>query len=268
MPRHLRAVLRHSTPRRLGNLLLAESERLLGVTKVHSKPYVIFVDPINLCNLRCPLCATGAGQIARVRKRMDYEHFVRVIDEVAPHAYEVSLYNWGEPLLHTDIFSMIEYGRSKNLATVMSSHLSIPKPQLMDRIVESGLEELTVSIDGTSQEVYERYRVRGDLGLALSNLRRLVARRRELGSKTPYIEWQFIVFKHNEHQVPEARRLADEIGVDLIRLKPTKTPSSRSPASGSPTIRRDATKTPAQRASGTRLLWATGPATTCIAPSP
>lgn len=223
LPRHLRAVLHHSTPRRLANLLLVETERQLGVTDVKGKPYVIFVDPINLCNLRCPLCATGLGEIARTRKKMDLEHFKRVIDQMAPWAYEVSLYNWGEPLLHKDIFEMIGYARSKNLATVMSSHLSV-KPHLMDPLLESGLEELTVSIDGVTQETYEKYRVNGKLDLVFSNLRHLLERRAQLGLKSPSVEWQFIVFKHNEHEIEEARRLAQEIGVDLIRFIPAGLP--------------------------------------------
>lgn len=224
MPRHLRAVLHHSTPRRLANLMLVETERLLGLTRLRGRPYVVFVDPINLCNLRCPLCATGMGEIQRTRQRMDYEHFKKVIDRLSPSAYEVSLYNWGEPLLHKDIFEMIKYARSKNLATVMSSHLSVNKPELMDQILDSGLEELTVSIDGVTQDVYEKYRVKGNLELVLSNLRRLIAMREERRSVTPVIEWQFIVFKHNEHQIDAAKRMADEIGVDLIRFIPAGLP--------------------------------------------
>lgn len=223
LPRHLRAVLHHSTPRRLWNLLVVEVERQLGITNVHGKPYVIFVDPINLCNLRCPLCATGLGEIKRVRKRMDLEHFQRVIDMMAPWAYEVSLYNWGEPLLHKDIFEMIRYARGKNLATVMSSHLSV-KPHLIDSLLEAGLDELTVSIDGVTQETYEKYRVNGKLDLVFSNLRHLMQRRAELGLTTPSVEWQYIVFKHNEHEMEEARRLAAEIGVDLIRFIPAGLP--------------------------------------------
>ncbi|HLQ60237.1 MAG TPA: radical SAM protein [Candidatus Acidoferrales bacterium] len=228
LPRHLRAVLHHSTPRRLANLLLVESERQLGLTKLRGRPYVIFVDPINLCNLRCPLCATGMGEINRVRQKMDLEHFKRVIDAMSPWAYEVSLYNWGEPLLHKDIFEMVGYARAKNLSTVMSSHLSV-KPHLMDSLLESGLEELTVSIDGVTQETYEKYRVNGKLDLVFSNLRHLLQRRAELGLKTPSVEWQFIVFKHNEHEVEDARRLAGEIGVDLIRFIPAGLPFDADP---------------------------------------
>ncbi len=224
MPRHLRAVLHHSTPRRLANLALVEAERFLGATRLRGRPYVVFVDPINLCNLRCPLCATGTGELQRTRQRMDYEHFKRVIDTLSPWAYEVSLYNWGEPLLHKDIFEMIKYARSKNLSTVMSSNLSIKKPELMDQLVDSGLEELTLSIDGVTQDVYEKYRVRGDLALVFDNVRRLLAVREARGSALPVIEWQFIVFKHNEHQIEAAKAMAQELGVDLIRFIPSGLP--------------------------------------------
>lgn len=224
MPRHLRSILYHSTPKRLWNLALVEAERQLGLTKIHGRPYVIFVDPVNLCNLKCPLCATGMGEIARVKKRMDYEHFKHAIDQVSDWAYEVSLYNWGEPLLHKDIFDMIAYARSKRLATLMSSNLSVHKQGLMDRILESGLDELTVSIDGVTQEVYEKYRVGGNLDLVLKNLEYLMNRREQLGLRTPYVEWQFITFKHNEHEMDGARQLAHETGVDMLRFIPPGLP--------------------------------------------
>ncbi len=224
MPRHLRSVLNHSTPRRLANLALVEMERRLGLTRLRGRPYVIFVDPINLCNLKCPLCATGANEITRVQQRMPLEHFKRVIDQVSPWAYEVSLYNWGEPLLHRDIFSMIRYADEKNVATLMSSHLSVRKQELMDAIIESGLEELTVSLDGITQEVYEKYRVGGNIELVFRNLRYLLERRRLLGSSHPVVEWQFIVFKHNEHQMDQARTMARDLGVDLLRFIPAGLP--------------------------------------------
>jgi radical SAM protein with 4Fe4S-binding SPASM domain len=229
MPRHLRSVVHHSTPRRLANLLLVETERKLGLARLRGRPYVIFVDPINLCSLKCPLCATGNNEITRVQSRMDLEHFKRVIDAVAPWAYEVSLYNWGEPLLHRDIFHMIRYAKERNLATLMSSHLSLRKQELMDRLIEAGLGELTVSLDGVTQDVYEKYRVGGNLELVLRNLRYLLERRRELGSPTPVIEWQFIVFKHNEHQMDQARQMARDLGVDLIRFIPAGLPFDADP---------------------------------------
>lgn len=221
----LHAVLFHSTPRRLLNLLVTEAEFRLRRSRVRGRPYILVVDPTNVCNLRCPLCPTGLMQRGREAGMIPWETFTRVIDELAPWAYKVNLFNWGEPLLHPHLFEMIRYAADRNLATSMSSNLSIQvSDERIDDLVRSGLEFLCLSIDGATQETYARYRRRGNLELVLSNVRRILARRAQLGSRTPVLEWQFIPMKHSEHEVEAARRLAAEIGVDAFRCIPVGLP--------------------------------------------
>ena len=223
--RALRTIMAHSTPRRLLNLLLVELEYRLRRTRLFGHPYVLVADPTNVCNLRCPLCSTGLLQQGRRAEMMPWETFTRIIDEMAPWAYKVNLFNWGEPLLHTHIFDMIRYARDKNLGTSMSSNMSIElADDQIDELIKSGLEFICLSVDGATQETYEKYRRRGDLSLVLQNVRRLIKRRRELGSRTPEIEWQMIPMKQNEHEVEDARRLAAELGVDHFRCIPVGMP--------------------------------------------
>lgn len=220
LSRHARSVLAHSTPRKLVNLLWTEAEYRLGATKVRGRPYILIVDPTNICNLRCPLCPTGANQQGRRKQLMKFETFTRVIDELAPYAYEVNLHNWGESILHPHVFDMIEYARERNLATNMSAHFNTVSDEAIERLVTSGLEYLCLSIDGASQATYSKYRVNGNFDKVIANARKLVLRKRALNGRTPYIEWQFIVFRHNAHEIGRARELAQEIGVDRFRLIP------------------------------------------------
>src|SRR5688572_8886360 len=90
-PRRWRNLLRHSNPRRLMNLALVELELRLGRTRMFGRPYVVFIDPINLCNLRCPLCPTGTNELLRKQGMMDVHLFKHTVDEIAPWAYEVTL---------------------------------------------------------------------------------------------------------------------------------------------------------------------------------
>jgi MoaA/NifB/PqqE/SkfB family radical SAM enzyme len=219
------SVLAHATPRRLWNLALVEAEFRLRRTTVRGRPYVLVVDPTNVCNLRCPLCPTGLMQRGRRAGMIEWDTFTRVIDEAAPWALKVNLFNWGEPLLHQHLFDMIRYARSKNLGTSMSSNMSIPlADERLDDLVKSGLEYLCLSIDGATQQTYATYRKRGNLEQVLGNVRRLVERRRALGSRTPVLEWQFIPMRHNEHEVEAARKLAAQIGVDVFRCIPVGLP--------------------------------------------
>jgi MoaA/NifB/PqqE/SkfB family radical SAM enzyme len=218
-PRHMKALLQHAGVRKTANVLLVESERLRRRSYLYGRPYYYFVDPCNVCNLRCPLCPTGTGNTERTRGIMKVAEYQSVLDKIAPYAVEVSLHNWGEPLLNKDIFEIISRTARRGIATNLSSNLSIERPDIGELIVSSGLEYLIVSLDGVTQDVYNQYRVRGDIDLVFDNLRSIVAAKHRLRRRTPVIEWQFIVFKHNEHQMAEAERLARGIGVDKIRFR-------------------------------------------------
>ena len=216
--RHLNQLRRHRTPKKIANLLKAEWALRTGKTSLSSMPYIYIIDPTNVCNLRCPLCPTGNGTNARPKKLMSYECFTAIIDEIREYAVEVILHNWGESLLHPRIFDMIRYAAAANIGTSISSHFNSVTDAMIENLIDSGLEHLTVSLDGASQEVYETYRVRGKLSVALDALARLQRRKRERRSATPVVEWQYLVMKHNEHEIPAAQQLAADLGVERFRL--------------------------------------------------
>jgi radical SAM protein with 4Fe4S-binding SPASM domain len=196
--RHLHQLLRHCGPRKLVNLLSAEWALRTGRTQLSSMPYIYIIDPCNVCNLRCPLCPTGNQTADRPKRMMSLECYRSIIDQVRDYAIEVILHNWGESLLHPKIFDMISYAHDANIGTSVSSHLNGVTDDMIEHMIDSGLEHLTASIDGATQGVYEQYRVRGSLAAALSAIERLQRRKRERRSRTPILEWQFIVMKHNE----------------------------------------------------------------------
>lgn len=209
----------HNSLGKTANLLRAEADLRLKRTQVRSLPYRLYIDPTNMCNLRCPLCATGQ-QLFPTTGRMGMDVFRSAIDQLRGVLYRVGLFNWGEPLLHPDILEMIAYARERDMATAISSNLSFRRPGLAQGLVESGLEHLIVSLDGTTQEVYEQYRVGGRLDLVLDNVREIVDRKRSRGSRFPFVEIQFIVMRQNEHQVPDVERLGPHLGADTVTLIP------------------------------------------------
>lgn len=224
MGRHMRAVLEHGTPRKWANLALVETERKLRRIEVRGRPYILFLDPCNFCNLRCPLCPTGMDDLGRKQTMMSIECFKRYLDPHLPYLFEVNVHNWGESLLNPDIFRMIAYAQSNNVGTNMSSNLVIAQEHHIDGLLEAGLEHLTVSLDGTDQASYEKYRVRGKFDTVVENMSSLIRKRNARGLKTPFVEWQYIVMKHNEDNVEEAERLAASLGVDRIRFIPVGLP--------------------------------------------
>ena len=212
--------LRHWSWKKMFNLIRIEVQLRLGRTKVWGYPYEWEIDTTNICQLKCPLCHTGLGTVVRDKGVMHFDLFRKTIDEIKDYCIWLSLYSWGEPFLNKEIDKYIGYARQANIATIMSTNLNKPlTPQMAESIIRSGLDSLVISLDGTTQEVYEVYRVGGHLDRVLDNIKLLVQKRRELGSKRPYLEWQFIVMRQNEHQIPEARQMARDLGVDDIVFK-------------------------------------------------
>ncbi len=209
---------KHHTLRRLLNRFLVQAEMKLGRERLWSYPYRLTIDVTNKCNLHCPHCPTGRGdQGGRGRGNVSYDLFKTILDELGPYAYELELFNWGEPFFNRELPQLIAYATDKKVRTVASTNLSFPMTEEYIRsVITAGLGSLTGAIDGVDQASYEHYRRGGDFDLAIGNLKTFVRLKRELGSDTPDICWQYLVFAHNEDHLERARQLAAEIGTDYF----------------------------------------------------
>jgi MoaA/NifB/PqqE/SkfB family radical SAM enzyme len=211
---------RYFSWRKFWNVVRLEFQLRFTRSKVSAAPYEWEIDTTNICQLKCPLCHTGKGTIHRDQGVMHIDLFTKIVDQIKDSCVWLTLYSWGEPFLNPRIHEYIEYAHNQRIATIISSNLNKPlTPEMAEQVIRSGLDVMIVSLDGVTQDVYEVYRVTGHLDRVLDNLRLLDRKKRELASKTPYIEWQFIVMRQNEHQIEEARHLADELGVDSLVFK-------------------------------------------------
>jgi MoaA/NifB/PqqE/SkfB family radical SAM enzyme len=138
------------------------------------------------------------------------------MDEMGDYLFEVELHNWGEPLPNRNIPDLIRIASDRRIDATISTNFSFPfDAARAEELVSSGLSQLGVSLDGARQETYEQYRVRGDLELALSNVRLMAEARRKLRSATPRLIWEFHVFDHNKGDVEPAKSMAQELGMDI-----------------------------------------------------
>jgi radical SAM protein with 4Fe4S-binding SPASM domain len=113
----------------------------------------------------------------------------------------------------------VKYAADKNIYTATSTNAHYLSDQMARKTVESGLDRLIISIDGTTQETYEQYRVGGQLSKVIEGARNVVRWKKELRSATPHIIFQFLVVKPNEHQVEEVKQLAKTTGADAVAFK-------------------------------------------------
>ena len=194
-----------------------------GISRLTKRPFVwgvppvLMIEPTDICNLRCPLCPSGNGTLRRGRGFMDPALFRRAVDEVRGRTYLLLLWNQGESFLHKEFLGMVRYAAEAGLYTMASTNGHYLKDP--EAIVRSGLDSLIISLDGATPETYEKYRVGGNFEKVIEGTKALVAAKKRLRSKTPIIHLQFILFKHNEHEVEAVLRLAGELGVDKITYK-------------------------------------------------
>ncbi len=204
------------TLKRRLNYYLSLHEHLNRRIVLRSRPTKLIIEPTNVCNLRCPACFTGDGQVGRVRGGLSMELYERLLDELGDYLIRIDFCNWGEPLLNKNIEAMVASATKRGISTLISTNFSFPFDDARaERLVASGLTILGVSLDGARQETYEKYRVRGDIATVLENCRRVNAAKRRLNSPTPAMGWEFHVFEHNTGDVEEAKAMARELEMEL-----------------------------------------------------
>jgi len=213
--------LPHMTAPKLANLVRAHLEMILGRADVRSTPYMLRIEPTNVCNLRCPGCATGLGLNPRPKGFLNPANLAGVLNQVKKHLLLTRLEGLGEPFLNPDIIELIGLCHTAGSATALSSHFGAATAKFARAtdIVKAGLDHLIVSIDGPTQEIYEQYRVGGALDTVIDHVRELVAAKRALRSATPHIEVQFIGFRHNRHTIDQMSALVRSMGADRLTCK-------------------------------------------------
>ena len=211
------------TPRRLWNASQVLSSYY--VSRVSRKPVQwgmpisISFEPTTSCNLRCPECPSGLRSFTRDTGMLDEGFFKNTIDELSKDILYLIFYFQGEPYLNPKFLDMVKYASDKGIYTATSTNAHYLNDENARRTVESGLDRLIISIDGTTQETYQAYRIGGSLDKVLEGTKNIIKWKKELNSKTPHTIFQFLVVKPNEHQIDDLKRMAKEYGVDEIGLK-------------------------------------------------
>ncbi|HET7734050.1 MAG TPA: radical SAM protein, partial [Paludibacter sp.] len=183
-------------------------------------PSFISVETSNYCNLHCPECPVGRSQTPKTgHAYFDLTLYKKLIDEQKSTLLHVILYFQGEPLLNKQLAEFIQYAHDAKIYTSTSTNGQLLNKKNAKDIVLSGLDKLIVSVDGSTQETYESYRVGGKLQKTLDGIKELVYWKNELKSVTPLLEIQFIVFKTNEHQLAEMKKLAKSLHADRLTFK-------------------------------------------------
>lgn len=181
-------------------------------------PSFVQIEPVGQCNLRCQMCPIqfrADGPPNGPPAFMPFETFTRLVDQF-PALTELQLQGLGEPMMHPRFFDMVRYAAERGIQVSTNSNLTLLTPARAERLVQSGLTRLQVSIDGATPETYERIRVRSSWRRVVGNLETLVATRRRLGSELPRLQLVAVVMRQNLGELADLVRLAGRVGVDAV----------------------------------------------------
>ena len=182
-------------------------------------PVALAIEPTTSCNLRCPECPSGLRSFTRPTGLLDTVMFEKTIAELKDALLYLTFYFQGEPFLHKDFLKMVKSATQKKIYTSTSTNAHYLSPENALATVESGIDRVIVSLDGTTQDTYEQYRIGGNLEKVIEGTKNLIAAKKALKSTTPHVIFQFLVVGPNEHQIEEAKALSKSLGVNEIRFK-------------------------------------------------
>jgi radical SAM protein with 4Fe4S-binding SPASM domain len=182
-------------------------------------PASLSIEPTTACNLGCPECPSGLKQFTRPTGKINLNLHQIMLEQVKQSVFYINYYFQGEPFLHPQFLELIKQAKQAKIYTSTSTNAHFIDEKKAEEIVQSGLDRLIISIDGLTQETYEQYRVHGNLEKVIEASKKLVLAKRKLQSARPHLIFQFLAVKPNEHEIPKVFQLANELGIDEVRIK-------------------------------------------------
>lgn len=182
-------------------------------------PYALSMELSSVCNLNCPQCPVGLGDIHRTQKYMDITFARRLINEFSVTGLTVNLYFQGESLLYPHLFQIAALARKKRLYSVLSTNATLIDEEKAERIVRSGINRLIISLDGLKQDTYEQYRSGGHVEDVWQSIGLLSEARTKQKHIWPEIIVQTLVNRNNEHELEAIEVKALSAGADKVKFK-------------------------------------------------
>ncbi len=219
--RHVWRNRKYLTLYKIANITVVNFEYIFRREKLFGLPYIVKIEPTNICNSTCRLCPTGRGLQGRCKGKMSFEQFKEIIDQIKDYTYILDLSNWGDPLIVPEIYDMIEYAHTQGIWTYISSNLhafSIENGD-PDKLVNSGLDMFNCSLHAATSETYQIYQPGKNFYSVIEKVKAIQDAKKRLGRKNPVVQLYFVVMKHNEHEMSEFVRLAYSLGCEPVFSK-------------------------------------------------
>lgn len=219
----LNRLLRCLSLKRILNIIKSSLSLILSIILkkpiVWGLPPILTIEPINICNLKCPLCIRGINKLNRDIGTMSVATFKKIMAKLGDDLFFILIYHQGEPYLNKNFFEFVRLAKEKKIYVTTSTNGHYFTKENIQETMNSGLDSMIVSVDGTTQESYEKYRVGGKLDKVVEGTKQLIKAKKHLKSLIPNVALQFLVMKHNESEISEMQKLTKEIGADRLLIK-------------------------------------------------
>lgn len=193
--------------------------RLIRRPVVWGGPWSVSLEPTNHCNLKCPECPSGLGELTRPLGLVRPDAFKLYAGSLKKHAFYIQLFFQGEPFVNTYLPELIRIAHQNRLYVAISTNGILLTPDRIEALLKDPPDKLIFSIDGLDEETYRNYRIGGTFSAAFSGLSEIMEHKKAGRLPHTFVEFQFIVMKQNEHQIPEVLKLGKRLGVNKVTLK-------------------------------------------------
>lgn len=182
------------------------------------RPRMLAVDASTACQLDCVDCYMRKKDYDGVGKGMlSADKLIKMVENY-PYVQAIELSNNGEALLNPDLTRILEYLYMREIAAYFYNGVNIntASDDLLEAIVKYKVRGMTVSIDGATQEIYEKYRRNGNINTVIENIEKINFFKKKYQSTYPLLIWQYILMNHNECDITKAKEMAKSIGMDIV----------------------------------------------------
>lgn len=183
------------------------------------RPSVVWIEPTNICNLRCKMCPQGSDLMTRKKGMMDFSLLEKIIGEVKEWKPSIKFFHMGESLLHPRIGEMISYASKAGCFTMLNTNATLLDEGKAAMLLESGLDYISFSFDGATKEVYETIRVGANFDRTLKNIIGFLEMKGRSRKNKPFVTVEMVGMKDTEHEVSGFRKQFESLPVDEIRIK-------------------------------------------------
>ena len=190
--------------------------------KINKLPRMVCIEACSLCQLNCPDCHMRKNDPDLIvgNGYLKFKDFKRFVDK-HPYIESIELSFCGEIFLNPELLEIIEYAHKKNieLTAFNGVNFNTVSDEMLEALVKYKFTGITFSIDGTTQETYQKYRRNGNINKVFENIKKLNSYKKQYNSIFPLLTWQYITFEHTIHEIKNTDKLKDELGIHLIFFK-------------------------------------------------